>query len=314
MRAFILRILFHLVFTLIAVLLLIYTTEKTIRNKADFEIPGSPEYLVVGHSHPEYLFNDSIIDNLKNFGHSGETYFYTYLKLKQLINQNKRVKFVLVEFTNGNIEKDMDHQIWDDSHIGFRYPLYAPFMDLNDKQLLLSNNISGFINSNSVSLRDGLTNRIRKNSYHFLPDIGGYAPVTYNKTDSLVYAVTKNKSRKGKAIISENNLAYLSKIVQFLKSRGIKVIFVRSPQHPLYPVRNNELVYQEYRKTKFSDIDFWDFNNFPLDADEYADLEHVNYKGSIKFSNWFRTMMLQKDLNGDIISKAINQALAESRD
>jgi len=42
---------------------------------------------------------------------------------------------------------------------------------------------------------------------------------------------------------------------------------------------------------KFKDVDFLDFNNFPLNNEEFGDFEHLNYKGAKRFSLWFNELL-----------------------
>ena len=44
---------------------------------------------------------------------------------------------------------------------------------------------------------------------------------------------------------------------------------------------------------RFEQIEFLDFSKFPLADHEFADLEHLNYKGAKVFSIWFQHMLAQ---------------------
>jgi hypothetical protein len=56
-----------------------------------------------------------------------------------------------------------------------------------------------------------------------------------------------------------------------------------------------ERQYQNLLKTKYSDQVLLDFKDFPINNNEFADKEHLNQKGAVKFTN-FLNSMIQKGL------------------
>ncbi len=109
-----------------------FITSRYISLRADFKLKTKPKYIVLGHSHPETAFNDSLISDVFNLAQSGESYFYTFQKVKEVLNQNKSITTIFIEFTNNQINKEMDNWIWGDKYINNRYPLYSSFMNLED--------------------------------------------------------------------------------------------------------------------------------------------------------------------------------------
>jgi hypothetical protein len=74
MRKFLIQI-FLFSFSLLSVfLLVIIISNKVIDSKNIFKLTNNINYLILGHSHPECDFNDSLIDNTKNLAQSGELY------------------------------------------------------------------------------------------------------------------------------------------------------------------------------------------------------------------------------------------------
>ena len=89
MKRFIkLTIAFLLVF-LTVLFLIIESSEITIKNSANFKLKPQTKYLVLGHSHPECAFNDSLINNLKNLAQTGKNPVHQtqYFKLENYKNQ-----------------------------------------------------------------------------------------------------------------------------------------------------------------------------------------------------------------------------------
>ena len=113
MKSFIVNLLkfvFFFLFILIGLFLLN-------RHFANFKIKESSRILIVGHSHSECAYNDSLINNVVNFSQSGESYFYTYFKTKKFIEQNPNIQTVLIEFSNNQIAFSMNNWIWAEKYM-----------------------------------------------------------------------------------------------------------------------------------------------------------------------------------------------------
>ncbi len=70
------------------------------RYFGDFKSKKEFHIIILGHSHSECAYNDSLISGVANFSQSGESYFYTFFKTKKLIEQNPNINTVLIEFSN----------------------------------------------------------------------------------------------------------------------------------------------------------------------------------------------------------------------
>jgi hypothetical protein len=290
MRKFIKLTLLYLVAVTVLIFVLTFITEYVVNKKSSFKLNSSPKHLILGHSHPACAFNDSLIENTVNLSNPGESYFYTYFKAKQLIEDNPSIKVIFIEFTNNQINESMDNWIWGEAFMNDRYPKYSPFIEYNDKMILARNNFYDFSASISLSLKEN-SGRLLTQNYNYSKKIGGYRYLDRNKTDSLVKAVPDDNSYLKKIKISERNLEYLSKTIQLCQEQNKKVILIRSPLHDQYLGYTNEEVYQEIRKKRFNSIEYLDFSNFPLSNSEFGDLEHLNYKGAEKFSKWFSELI-----------------------
>lgn len=238
-----------ILFTLIFVL--VESSEYIVNKNSDFKLNVNTKYLVLGHSHPECAFNDSLIDNFKNLSQSGESYYYTYFKAKEIIKQNPSIETVFIEFTNNQINESMNDWIWGEKYMNHRYPKYSSFMKYDDKMILAKNNLSGFLNSTSLSLKENI-GRVIKQNFNYTNSIGGYLYLERDKTDSLVNNIKKEYSQSENVRVSEHNLEYLNKIIDLCEEHGKKVILIRSPQHSKYTGYSNENIYQEIRNNLFS--------------------------------------------------------------
>ncbi len=313
-KYFILKFFNFLLFSFFTTFILIFSFNKVIEGGPYFKIKKDTKYLVLGHSHPECAFNDSIIDNLENFGKSAESYFYTYIKLKSLIKSNRQIKTVFLEFSNFQIDDNWDSlYTWSDEMISWRYPMYSPIFEPSDLFFILKKNIKSVINSQSLSLTNNIKFLISKETnYPKFNQWGGYLYLIRDKTDSLLSVLSSdsllnfNKMDK----MSTTNIHYLLKIVEFCKENKVKIFLIRSPFHPKYPGFKNESYFQNILNAKLYNLEFLDFKNFPLENNEYGDLNHLNYKGSEKFSHFFKKLLKMNILSSNKKQEMIDNEIA----
>ena len=316
MKTFIKHILFYIALFTGLILTVDFFTSSIINKYANFKLAANPRYVILGHSHPECAFNDSLIPDLKNLSASGEAYFYTYFKAKKILEQNPSIEIVLIEYTNNQITPEMDAWTWYDENFSDKYSKYAPFMALTDQFILMQNNPKGYLNSFSYSNRIKL-NKVMGRKYDFTTSIGGYKFLVRNRTDSLLKLLNTSNTRNLKhdraaessKNISATSLVYLKKTIELCKRYGKKVLLVRSPQRMEYTASyNNESTYKKILSDHFSTIEYLDFSNFPLANSEFGDLGHLNYKGARVFSEWIAEL-----INNGLLEKTGKQKFIDDK-
>jgi len=311
MKYFILKTINFIGVSIITLSIIFIYTNSAIDQNADFSIANPVNNIIIGHSHSECAFNDSLINNFKNLSQSRESYLYSLVKVKKIVSQNKNVKNIFLEFSNNQIPITADDWIWDDVAISSRTS-FLPFLDQNDNDLLINKNPKSFIAGSSKSFRNNIINLLISN-YDYTDKIGGYRWLKRNKTDSLIaHTKTNNVVNSEKQFeLSIQNITYLEKIISFCKEKKINIYFIRSPQHVYYEHRLNEKEFNKIRHEKFKDIAFLDFNDFPLSNKEFGDFGHLNHKGAKKFSLWFNNLLkkglLSKTNKNEFVSVEIDK-------
>ena len=289
MKRFLKRLLLFVVPMLLMVIGVSFVSKYLVNNKPVFQLPKSIHSLILGHSQPECAFNDSLISNVKNMAQGGEAYFYTYQKIKKLLPENPQIKTLYVSFSNNQIEPRMDEWTYDDEHVGNYFPKYAAQLDGEDYTLLLQHNYKAVLSGELKALKNNLT-FLAKGENDFLKNNnwGGYLRLKRNKLDSIIKVNFINTIKKEFSnSVSTINVSYLEKIVEFCQQKNVKVIFYRTPIHPILFNEYDEQKFQHLRKQKFAQIPFLDFHDFKLAPDEMGDFDHLNYKGARKFSIYF---------------------------
>lgn len=283
-------------------------------NKIDhgdyYKLNKKYDNLVFGHSHTECAFNDSLINNTLNLSNSGENYFYTYFKVKKVVENNK-VKNVFISFTNNYIEFSSDTvEIWKDRYLDKWFTKYGAYMNHEDVSFLLKNNPRGLLNVQSITSKKYLT-FLLKSKKSIIEDLswGAFRYSERAKLDSLL----KTKHVKTKITsfsYSKDGLDYLDKTIKLCRENKVNVYFVRSPVHSSWD-RNNEPYLQKLLRDRYKQIPFLDFYNFPLPNSDYGDRSHLNYLGAKKFSLFFNNLLenglLKKDNPQEFINQEMNK-------
>lgn len=306
MRKFTLHILKFGLILFVLLLTVLLLTANYIARKSNFKIPDHAENVIIGHSHPQCAFNDSLIVNTVNVAQSGESFFFSYFKLNQLLQQNKNIKTIFLEFTNNHLEKKMEEWIWSGVFLSHKYHTYAPFIDYSGNSLLMKKNPTSLL---KLQIKTVLNNLkiIALNDYNYAKKTGGYLYLAKCKIDSLIKLKrTVTDENTLQELIAIENLTYLDKIVLMCKAKKIKLVLLRSPLHEKYPGTANEKSFKKILATRYPDLRFLDFKDFPLQNDEFADLEHLNFKGAKKLSLFFNDLLVQGLLSTDDQQKIID--------
>lgn len=311
MKKFLQHSIFFILGVLFMVITVIISTNKKIEQSHVFKLTPNVKNLILGHSHPEGAYNDCIILNSKNLSQSGELYFYTFMKIKKLIPENKQIQTIFIEFSNNQITMDMEKWTKSSEQIMCRIPKYAPIMNTNNYMYLAMKNPIAFIKTTPIILKNNIGFLLNNNKDFVTEnDWGGFYKNKRTLIDSLL--IEKKAGRLKHVDVSRFtnvNLIYLQKIIQYCNQKKIKIILIRSPLHKSYQGFENENLYQNVLKTKLKGIEFIDFKNFKLLNDEFCDFEHLNYKGANKFSKFFNNLLTNDLLNKTNKQEFINQEM-----
>ncbi len=291
-RKFITKTLILGIFSCFLIAVAVIVPKEILERHNDFSFEKLPSMLVIGHSHSQYAFDDRRIEDLVNISSAGQSYYYSYPKLKEVIEDNPQIKIVFIEFSNGQIEKRMDDWIWGADKMKNYFPTFSPFLGKNDLMLLFEKNRKDFIPSISLATRENV-GRLLTFDLDYTDDIGEFKPTDENHLDSLLELKAKGISDEEieDPDLSVMNLKYLKKMIVLCQKNGVKPVLVRSPQHPEYNYLANEKKFLFIKDSLFKEIDFLDFNEFPLKNSQYRDFGHLNEAGAIYFSQWFDSMV-----------------------
>lgn len=256
-----------------------YINWAFINYSSFFVLSKNVNVLILGDSHTKYSFNDNIIRNSCNFSTDADSYFYSYLKLKELKKKNNQIDTLLLSFSQHNIDECIESRwLLNSSHLHSRLKYYYPLFDKKDIGFMLT--------QKPKDLFSNLFSQILNPLYFILNGqsiYGGYAPLGHNILEQEINKQKENKTyQESKFISSTIEKQYLEKIKDYCAQNRIKLIFVNPPLHKL--INNKQENLYSFYKTYFSDVLFLDFSKLEMSDDCYGDLVHLSPKGSNYFS------------------------------
>lgn len=269
-----------------------FLLKKMVDTTCSYQLEKKYTTIILGHSQPEHAFNDSLIQNTKNLCSGGEAYVYTFQKLKKITSQNPQITTVLLSFSNNQIEEKMTDWTFNEESMNQYYSKYSFEMDKEDYFLFFKNSFKNLLIAELKGIVFNAKCVLKKENRIQNHDFGGYLFSKRMKTDSLISHHYIDEIKKEQTnIVSDVNLSYLKKIVNFCKEKNIKLLFFRTPIHPLLFKIQDENRFQKIRKENFGAIPFIDLYNFPITNEEFGDFSHLNYKGARKVSLYFNDLL-----------------------
>ena len=89
--------------------------------------------LFLGDSAPECAINDKIFKRSVNFSSPAESYYYSYLKLKKILDTKQVIDTIFLSFSPHNIF--YNNWFASQSNIQHNFCIYYPFMNIYDFRL-----------------------------------------------------------------------------------------------------------------------------------------------------------------------------------
>lgn len=303
-------------FVLSGVLLLIlvsvvtrYGVIATAYNPAYLRIPGRVETLITGASDMQFGVDPELIEGAINIARPAENLFYSYYKLKFLLNSNHTLKTVILGYGPHALSQNREHDLYrtqfhnlyfmllDNSAVKIirrptrdfyyfitKYRLGIPLEIQQELSLLIR------ILFNTVSIYD----------YPFSENYVGHEGSRKLNID-MYHANAFLGDDHALAPYSDLMAEYLKKIVLLCKDRNVKLVLLGAPQHPALqamtpPAYESHSAYVLDRLREINpNIQFYDYRTFKLDPGCFFDAAHLNSTGSRLFSQEINKV-LQKNI------------------
>lgn len=285
MRRFLLQSLAFIV--MIIVVISIATALLNTKTKSTFRLAPNIHTIFLGNSHIECSINDSIIPNSFNFARSGERMEWVYSKLKLLLSENSQIDTVFIGFDNVLCFKDAKTE---DVHMGHFSPFFLQTLDMSDYKAILYDTsckykFDMFTKAMNISKLYEIYREGGKGAENL--SLGGFVPSHRNKLKEDIQRRKQAKKTTNKQPnIDALSKYFLDKSIKLCKEKGITVIFLVAPQHPI--THNDKQFYKYFANKYYPDIKMMDYKKLILPDSAFQDLDHLSYIGADIFSEFLK--------------------------
>lgn len=267
-------------FLLIIFILSIEINQKLFRN---IKIDKNINTLIIGDSHTELAINDSLLLKTLNISTPAEGYIFTYMKLKNIIENNDHIHNIMLGVSYHNFSSFYDKYILEEEPYSL-ISQYISLMEYRDLIFFLLRTTS--VTNLAAIFRNSLEN-LTSYEKGIYPYIGGFHII--DNDDELTDKRISNRINSQYFLndmplpTSEINILYLDKIVELCRGNDIDLIFLNTPLYADYYSKVPQNMIDEYKQAvKNFGVTEISFNDLHLSSDCFLpDGDHLNYKGAM---------------------------------
>ena len=259
---------------LVLVLVVLGLVRMRIIQSHSWKLPGQVHILFMGASHVNRAVNDSLFNTAMNWASPSERYMFTYIKLQHLLPQNPQIDTVFLELAPTDLWEDTDYKYHVINEQSKFVKLYWPFFSWQTLSIYKAEPMQtlSLIVSSLFDLKE-------MSQDEWWAHMGGYMALNEVMDINEVKPNLEPRNGWGHSV----NYKYLQRIIEICKNSGVRLIFLETPTyHPEY-YYNQAYFYRAYHKN-FSDIEFVDYSQWPIDKKYRYDPHHLNSKGAILFT------------------------------
>ena len=227
----------------------------------------------MGASHIQRAVNDSLMPSAINLARLSERYMFTYIKLRNVLENNCQVDTVFLMCASTDLFENADDKYFKDNEMVSYFANFYSLFNFEQWKIYKEKMPTAF----GLLFRPTFLKYVKGVDYKFFID--GFDPTTAVMDKNSVY-YEPVEGQYGNKI----NYSYLRKIITLCNERDVKLFFVYCPVYKPEFYYNQEYYYNAY-KTNFGDVELFDFSHFPMPEDGFMDAHHLNYKGAMIFTN-----------------------------
>ena len=270
-------------------------------GEISYKIPNDKNILIIGDSHTECSIDDSIFSRSVNISQSGTPYYYSYIKLKKFMSENKSIDTVLLSIHPGVIGKSIDSVwVYNSNNITWKVSSVFNLIHKTDFEPFLFN-IDFYLAFLKIPINNiqTLSQLLLSKQFNYKStNIGAYNKNLNNNLKENLKKINNRKMDDGEIINpSLIQREYIERIIRFCNDRNTTIILISTPVYNPNRFYNPNIVIN-YLKDINLKIKLSDYSRLPLDDSCFADISHLNYKGAQMFSSYLNT-------NGIIITNEI---------
>lgn len=272
------------------ILLILVVSKVFTANSFKYKIDPKKNILILGDSHTQCGLNDIEMKNMLNLSESADTYFYSYVKLKKLVANNRQIDTLILGYANHNISKAQDQWLKSSNINSFKLPIHFFLFDNTDLKNFVKIAPYVFFENIPKIIKTNITHviRIHKKEPINKFGIGGY--LSLNKILNSVPTRDKKVEVRNQSY-SKTDIDFLKEIYALCLRHNIKLILLNTPVYSPEKIRSGNLNYTLFANKMFKRATLIDYSKMKFDEKYFADETHLNNNGSTLFSK-----ILIKDL------------------
>lgn len=254
--------------------------------KTNYKVKSGITNVFLGDSHIQLAINDSLILESLNCGATSETFYFSYYKLKNLLNDNPSIKNVYLGFSFHNLSGYSDRFVTGDYSASIA-PKYYFILPLKEQFRLIYWNRNDLFSFVRDVIKTGVSQTFKVKHYPFM---GGYSR-EFNKTFAADSSMNKRINFQyfdnGKLnSVSRFNINYLYKIISFCKRSRINLVLINTPLHRYYYDKIPRVYKEELNKIVVKNrLKFIDLSKLKFEDNCFIpDGDHVSTIGADKVS------------------------------
>ncbi|ROI09242.1 hypothetical protein EGI11_07470 [Chryseobacterium sp. H3056] len=243
--------------------------------------------LILGDSHTLCGVDDAIIPNSINLSESADTYFYSYLKLREFCDRNKNVKKVVLGFAEHNVSESQDTWLKSESINNKKLIFYYFLFDIKDLLHFSQINPLDLIRNSARIIKGNIGHLYRIYEGAAVNEFGiGTHLKLYEKVDSTVEIKPNKNIVMDDRKYSEYDIIYLKEIYKYCEDNKIELILLNSPvlqKNNAYTAQYLKIYHEFLKNAQLLDLSYLTKNK-----KYFSDLDHLNNEGAIFFSNFLK--------------------------
>jgi len=255
----------------------------------DYKFKEKKNILIVGNSHTECSVNDSIISNSVNLSQSASSYFYSYMKIREFIKYNPQIDTVIISFSDNDLFSEKEKWFSSSEKINYNMTRHIVLFNKDDYLDLFKSNPVEVSLQTFILYSDFYNLHIQKRDF-----IGSYNKINANKIDEAIIEFNLNPPIID-STIAITELKYLLKIYEFTQENNIKLILLNTPIHPILEKHFSVIKPRNFQiaSKQMPNATYLNHTSFVLENSMYADLSHLNNKGSNKYSEFLQSLFIK---------------------
>ncbi|MBK8983741.1 MAG: hypothetical protein IPM38_15840 [Ignavibacteria bacterium] len=284
MKKFIIRVTVFLTIPVFAGIIIFIAFSSIVSSVSkEYKLEPDISEIYIGDSHIQCSVNDSLISGSKNLRHTSESFYFSYYKLKLILEANPNIKKIYLGFSYHSLSDYYDDFITGKYSRSIS-PDYFFILPLSEQINFITRGAEDFPSYIKSILISGNENLSEGNIYTFagryLNRFKESSAAQFSMDKRLKFQYYKDKKLNE---FSEINLRYLNEIIALCKRYNIDLILLNTPLHPYYRSKLPVEYINKYRSiTERNDLKVIDLSSISLEDDCYIpDGDHVSEKGSL---------------------------------